>query len=101
MHAPSPAHELVAALTRAAAALDLGDSDTATAEMASAADLCRRLQTAGIALPSSELGRLRELYDRCGIALDRIGQELNAAGFRDDQQRRGMEAYQATTVRTR
>jgi hypothetical protein len=93
MNAPAPAYELVDALTRATAALDAGDSEAASADLEAAADLCHRLQTAGIRLPAPELARLRELYERFGVALVRIGEEVNAAGFRDEQQRRGLEAY--------
>ena len=101
MNAPAPAHELLDALTRAAAALDAGNSDAAAADMESAADLCRRLQAAGLPVPAPELDRLRELYDRCGVALVRMGEQLNAASFRDENQRRGLEAYQATASRGR
>lgn len=101
MDAPAPAHELVAALTRAAAALNAGDADAAGADMASAADLCRRLQAAGVHIPPSELTTVRDLYERCGLALGRMGEELNAASFRDEAQRRGMAAYRATAARGR
>jgi hypothetical protein len=101
MNAPAPATELVDALTRAAAALDAGDPEAAGVDMAAAADLCRRLQTAGLSIPAPELTVLRELYERCGVAVVRMGQELNAAGFRGEQQRRGMEAYLSTATRGR
>jgi len=102
MNAPAPAAtELIATLTRAAAALDAGDGEAASAAMEAAADLCRRLQTAGMGAPASELAALRDLYDRCGAALMRLNEQLNAASFRGEQQRRGMEAYQAHTNRIR
>ena len=101
MNAPPPATELIATLTRAAAALDAGDGEAANADMEAAADLCRRLQAAGVGVPALQLATLRALYDRCGVALVRLGEELNAASFRDEQQRRGMEAYQTRTSRGR
>ena len=55
MDAPSPVQELVDTLTRVAAALDAGESDAASADMEAAADLCRRLQSAGMSLPAAEL----------------------------------------------
>lgn len=91
----APADELMAALSRCATALDGDDLDAASTEMDAAADLCRRLQAAGMSLPGPELTRLRELYERCGVALAETGQKLNAASFRDGQHRRGMEAYRS------
>jgi len=101
MDAPSPAQELVAALTRASAALEAGDFEAADGDMTAAADLCRRLQSAGVTVPASELTRLRELYEKCGVALARVGQELNAASFEGEHQRRGLETYLAATNRRR
>ena len=96
MHAPDPAHELGDALTRAATALDAGDTETASVDMEAAGNLCRRLLAAGFQLPPVQVARLRELYERCGIALVRVGERLNAASFEGEQQRRGLDAYHAT-----
>jgi hypothetical protein len=93
MNAASPVQELVAALTRAAAALGAGESDAAAADMEAAADLCRRLQGAGMGVPAAELARLRELYEQCGVALGHMSEQLNAASFQGEQQRRGLDAY--------
>jgi hypothetical protein len=93
MDAPSPVHELVDALTRAAAALAAGQSDAASADMEAAAELCRRLQGAGMGVPAAELDRLRALYEQCGVALGHMSQQLNAASFQGEQQRRGLVAY--------
>lgn len=96
MSAPDPAHELGETLTRVTAALDAGDTEAASVDMEAAADLCRRLLAAGFRVPSSQVAGLRELYERCGIALVRMGDRLNAASFEEEQQRRGLDAYQAT-----
>ena len=101
MDAPDPAHELGDALTRAVTALDAGDTETASVDMEAAGDLCRRLLAAGFQLPAPQVARLRELYERCGIALLRMGERLNAASFEGEQQRRGLEIYQAANGRAR
>lgn len=85
--------ELKAALTRSVAALEAGDLDAASTDMEAAAELCGRLQTAGVRVPGPELAQLRELYQRCGVFLVQSGEKLNADSFRDEQHRRGMEAY--------
>ena len=51
MDAPDPAHELGDALTRAATALDAGDTEAASVDMEAAGDLCRRLLAAGFRCP--------------------------------------------------
>lgn len=94
--APS-ADELKVALGRAVAALEAGDLDTASGDMEAAAELCGRLQTAGVRIPGPELAQLRELYERCGVFLVQTGEKLNADSFREEQHRRGVEAYRART----
>lgn len=91
--APAPSMELATMLGRADAALARGDREAASVDMAAAADLCRRLQMAGLGIPATELQGLRDLADRCGVALGRLGQELNAESFRDDNHRRGISTY--------
>src|SRR5262245_10033636 len=93
MSSTSPAAELVSILGRAEAALARGDSEAANVDMKAGADLCRRLQAAGITVPARELGVLRELADRCGVALARIAKELNAESLRDENHRRGIVTY--------
>jgi hypothetical protein len=97
--ATSPAAELVALLGQADAALTRGDHDGAAEVMASAADLCRRLQAAGVGVPASELAALRALGDRCGLALERMARELNAASFRGENHRRGITTYDRASRR--
>ncbi len=99
MNAPAPSTELVEALTQAEAALAAGDTETANVAMESAADLCRRLQTAGLGVPPPELGVLRDLAERVGLALQRLGLELQADSLRGDNHRRGMASYQSTRLR--
>jgi hypothetical protein len=92
--------DLATLLGRADVALAHGDTTAADVAMAEAADLCRRLQAAGLGVPADELGILRDLAERCGLALTRLGQELNAESFRDDNHRRGMVMYQTSLRRT-
>jgi hypothetical protein len=96
---PPPAEELVSELGRAEAALACDDTETANVAMAAAADLCRRLQAAGVVVPPAELAVLRALAERCGLALTRLGQDLNAESFRDDNHRRGVDTYLAASRR--
>ncbi len=90
---PSAAAELLKTLAQADAALAVDDTAAAGVAMALAADLCRRVQAAGLGVPPHELGMLRALADRCGPALARLGQDLNAESFRDDNHRRGLRTY--------
>jgi hypothetical protein len=90
---PAPSVELATMLGRADAALARGDMEAADVDMAAAADLCRRLQTAGLGISGTELQGLRDLADRCGVALGRLGEALNAESFRDDNHRRGISTY--------
>lgn len=99
MNAPAPSSELVDTLARAEAALASGDMDAASGAMESAADLCRRLQTAGLGVPASELNVLRDLADRCGLALIRLGRDLQSDSLRGDNHRRGIASYQSTLGR--
>ena len=92
----APSVELGERLRRAEAALASNDLEAADAQMAAAADLCRRLQAAGLGVPAAELGALRDLADRCGASLTRIGDALNAESMRDENHRRGINSYHAT-----
>ena len=96
-HAPSI--ELAERLQRAQEALVSGDLGTADAHMAAAADLCRRMQEAGLGVPAEEIEGLRDVARRCGEAIARAGQTLNAESLRDDNHRRGINAYLATLTR--
>lgn len=99
MSTTSPAVELVSSLGRAEAALARGDSEAADVEMKAAADLCRRLQAAGVSVPARELGVLRELADRLGVALAQLARELNAESLRDENHRRGIVTYHEALTR--
>lgn len=99
MTAPAPSSELIDTLAHAEAALARGSMDDANQAMESAADLCRRLQAAGLGLPAFELEVLRDLAERCGVALTRLGQELQSDSLRGDNHRRGIASYQSTLDR--
>jgi hypothetical protein len=88
-----PVVELVAMMGQAQAALTKGDMDAANVAMDAAAGLCRGLQAAGVSVPEAEMEGLRELTARCGLELARLGNELNAESFRDDNHRRGITIY--------
>jgi len=96
-HAPSV--ELAERLRRAQEALAKNDLGAADGHMAAAADLCRRMQEAGLGVPAEEIDGLREMARRCGDALARAGESLNAESLRDDNHRRGITAYLATLTR--
>jgi len=96
---PAPSAELADRLERAQAAMEQDDLETADAHLAAAADLCRRLQAAGLGIPPEELGALRELAERCGTSLVSVGDRLNAESQRDENHRRGIESYHATLTR--
>jgi hypothetical protein len=96
---PSAAAELVSELSRADAALAGNDTESANVAMAAAADICLRMQAAGVTVPLAELTILRATAERCGLALDRLRQELNAESFQNDNHRRGVDAYLAAARR--
>ena len=93
------AADLMTTLGQADAALARGDTEAANEAMAAAADLCSRLQAAGLGVPAGELATLQEIADRCGVALLRLGQDLNAESFRGDNLRRGMRTYNGDSGR--
>ena len=99
MNTSGPVGELIDELDRAEAALGRGDMDVADAAMAAAADLCRRLQTAGVGLPVAELGRVRDIAERCGAELHRLAERFNGDSFRDENLRRGIRTYHETINR--
>jgi len=94
-----PSTELMALLGRAAEAMNSGDCDAAEREMAVAAALCERLQNAGVTLPAGQLAAVQEVAEQCGLALKRVGKELNAESQRDENHRRAFLTYQATQRR--
>lgn len=96
---PAPSTELADRLARAEAALQQDDLETADGHLAAAADLCRRLQAAGLGIPLQELGELRTLAERLGISLASVGERLNAESQRDENHRRGIVSYHATLTR--
>ena len=95
----APWVELGERLRRAQESLAQNDLGAADAHMAAAADLCRRMQDAGLGVPAEELEALRDVARRCGEALARAGHSLNAESLRDDNHRRGINAYLATLTR--
>lgn len=96
---PTPTAELADRLRKADEALARNDLDVADAQMRAAAELCRRLQQAGLGVPEADLGTLRALAERCGAALDRIGRSLEADSLRDENHRRGIATYLAALTR--
>ncbi|HEY4184083.1 MAG TPA: hypothetical protein VGP07_03400 [Polyangia bacterium] len=95
----APTVELAENLGRAHAALQAGDLATADTQMLAAADLCRRLQAAGLGVPDGELTALRELSESCGNSLARLAERLNASAIRNENHRRGITSYHATLLR--
>ena len=93
MNAPSPSAELLDLLAQADAAFARDDRESSLASIHEAADLCRRLQAAGVTVPAAELTALRELGARCGLAIERMARALYAASFREDNHRRGIATY--------
>jgi exosome complex RNA-binding protein Csl4 len=87
--------ELVDLLERAAAALAAGDSDAADREMDQAAAVCSALQARGVTIPAAELGAVQAVAERCGMALMRLRNDLNAESLRDDNHRRAVLTYQS------
>lgn len=84
---------LIDILGHAETALASGDMESADAAMQAGADLCRRLQAAGIAVPASELAAVRDMAERCGMELARLTTELNADSAKGENFRRGMASY--------
>ena len=99
MASQTPSVELADRLHRAQEALAQNDLSAADGHMAAAAELCRRMQEAGLGVPADEIEGLRDVARRCGEALARAGQSLNAESLRDDNHRRGINAYLATLTR--
>lgn len=95
----APSQELADRLRRVEEALGANDLETADIHMAGAAELCRRLQAAGLGVPEAELGALQALAERCGVSLSRAGEALNADSLRDGNHRRGIISYNATLTR--
>jgi hypothetical protein len=91
--------DLVGFLEQAESALARGEHDTADTAMSAAAEICRRMQSAGVPIPNEEIGALQALVARCGTLLERMAAELNAESLRDDNHRRGLLTYQASQVR--
>lgn len=96
---PTPSVELADRLRRAEEALGKNDLAAADAQMAAAAELCRRLQEAGLGVPAEEVAALKAVAERCGQALARVGKALNAESQRDENHRRGISSYLATLGR--
>jgi hypothetical protein len=87
------AARLAGALRQAEAALGAGDVAAADGAMAAAASLCRRLEASGLSLPDSERGALREIAEKCGREIARLGLELEADSLQDERVRRGLSSY--------
>jgi len=94
----TPSLELAEMLKKALAALAQQDLAVADEQMAAAAQLCRRLQVAGLGIPEDEVPALRALAEKCGLALTDASQRLNDASMRDDNLRRGIRSYHATLL---
>jgi len=94
----APSVELAEMLKKVLAALDGQDLATADEQMAAAAQLCHRLQAAGLGIPQDEVPALRALADKCGAALATASQLLNDASLRDENHRRGIRSYHATLL---
>jgi hypothetical protein len=88
-----PASELSTLLASAQQALTANDCEAANKNMDAAAALCAELQQRGVMLSPAELSSLRELAQRCGTALFRARDALNAESQRDDNHRRALLTY--------
>jgi hypothetical protein len=99
MSGSTPHAALAEALARAETALAAGDVAAAAREMAEAADLCRRLQAAGLPVPAEHAESLGALSARCGEHLDRLASELQVDSRRNEQHRRGIVSYTGSRVR--
>jgi len=94
----APSVELAEMLKKVLAELDNQNLAAADEQMAAAAQLCHRLQVAGLGIPAEEVPALRTLADRCGRALEGANQRLNDASLRDENLRRGIRSYHATLL---
>lgn len=94
----APSLELAEMLKKVLASLEAEDLAAADEQMAAAAQLCHRLQAAGLGIPHDEVPALRALADRCGQALANANQRLNDASMRDENHRRGIRSYHATLL---
>ena len=88
-----PAITLQTLLAKVEQALATGDCEEADKHMDAAAALCADLQQRGVTLPASALPAVRELAQRCGAALLRARDALNAESQRDDNHRRALLTY--------
>ncbi|MEP6653003.1 MAG: hypothetical protein ABJA82_06565 [Myxococcales bacterium] len=88
-----PATTLQTLLASVEQALAAGDCAAADEQMDAAAALCADLQGRGLTLPSSALPAVREVAERCGAALLRARDALNAESQRDDNLRRAILTY--------
>lgn len=94
----TPSLELAEMLKKALAALAGEDLPAADEQMAAAAQLCHRLQVAGLGIPQDEVPTLRTLAEKCGLALAEANRRLNDASMRDENLRRGIRSYHATLL---
>jgi hypothetical protein len=94
----APSLELAEMLKKALAALASEDLAAADEQMAAAAQLCHRLQAAGLGIPHGEVSALRDLAEKCGLALADANQRVNDASIRDENLRRGIRSYHATLL---
>ncbi|HTP24316.1 MAG TPA: hypothetical protein VMK12_01485 [Anaeromyxobacteraceae bacterium] len=87
------AEALACALTRAAEALEAGDSAAASAALTEAASACERAREQGLRLDPAQLSRLRALHARgkiaAGHAIARLAQAMEATA----SARRASTAY--------
>jgi len=86
--------ELAETLKRTEAALESGDLAAANEGMMLAVDLCRRLHQAGVPLSPPCADEVKDLVERCGQALVRVGDRVNQESFRDENHRRGILSYE-------
>src|SRR3569833_2171701 len=89
----APSVELAEMLKKVLASLGAEDLAAADEQMAAAAQLCHRLQAAGLGIPQDEVPALRSLAEKCGQALGNANQRLDDASMRDESHRRGMRSY--------
>ena len=94
----APSVELAEMLKKVLASLDAEALAAAAEQMAAAAQLCHRLQAAGLGIPQDEVPALRSLAEKCGQALGNANQRLNDASMRDENHRRGIRSYHATLL---
>lgn len=86
---------LVQALTRAVAALGEADRIAADSAIAEAADLCRRLHSAGEVLPRRDLVEVERLFRLCGASLGDLSRQLETDSRDGDNVRRGIASYRS------